>query len=120
MKRADLGDSGSLAEILARAVLHNLERLMLPKLAGVARLVPISSLATEEVSHSALRSAATRGRLKAQQNSVGQWLSTKTYVDEYVAERNTDRGRPRLEHPNAPVRVTRRQTSEAQPVLPGT
>jgi hypothetical protein len=104
MKRSDAGDCGSLAEMLARAVLYNFERLMLPKLAGEARLVPISSLATEDVTHSALRSAATRGALKAQQNSVGQWLSTKSYVDEYIAQRNTARGRPKLQDPHAPVR----------------
>lgn len=96
MKRSDNGDSGALAEIIARAVLHNLERLMLPKLAGDAKMVPISSLATSDVSHSALRSAAIRGALRAQQNSVGQWLSTRVYVDEYVAQRNQARGRPKM------------------------
>lgn len=94
LKRADAGDPGALAELLSRAVLHNLERLMLPKLAGPARFMPISVLATEEVSHSALRSAAARGALRATQDALGQWRSSQTNVEEYIAQRNSRRGRP--------------------------
>ena len=95
LQRADDGDLGALAELLARAVLHNLNRLMLPRLAGPARLVPIASLANELVSHSALRSAAARGVLKAVQDELGQWMSSQTFVEEYLAQRNSRRGRPR-------------------------
>lgn len=95
LQRVDAGDVGPLAELLSRAVLHNLNRLMLPRLAGPARLVSIASLAEERVTHSALRSAASRGVLRAVQDELGQWQSSRTFVDEYLAQRNTRRGRPR-------------------------
>ena len=95
LQRADSGDVGALAELIARAVLHNLNRLMLPRLAGPARLVPIASLASERVTHSALRSAAARGALRAVQDELGQWMSSQQFVEEYLAQRNTKRGRPR-------------------------
>ena len=94
LRRADAGDEGSLAELLARAVLNNLNRLMLPALAGPARMVPIAALVTPDVSHGALRSAAARGALKAQQDGLGQWLSSQVYVEQYLAQRNSRRGRP--------------------------
>lgn len=96
LDRADNGEVGALAELIARAVLNNLNRLMLPRLAGPARLVPIATLANEEISHSALRSAAQRGRLKAVQDKLGQWQSSRENVNEYVRQRNTARGRPKL------------------------
>jgi Fic family protein len=95
LRRADTGDVGMLAELLARAVLNNLNRLMLPALAGPARLVPIAALVTDEISHGALRSAAARGALKAQQDGLGQWLSSQLYVEQYLAQRNSRRGRPK-------------------------
>lgn len=95
LRRADAGDAGALAELIARAVTNNLQRLMLPALAGPARLVPIASLVTEEISHGALRSAAARGALRAQQDSLGQWQSSQTFVEQYLAQRNSRRGRPK-------------------------
>jgi hypothetical protein len=95
LSRADGGDTGALAELLARAVLNNLNRLMLPKLAGPVRMVPIATLANDQISHSALRSAAQRGALKAVQDKLGQWQSSRANVDEYIAQRNERRGRPR-------------------------
>jgi Fic family protein len=95
LSRADSGDTGALAELLARAVLNNLHRLMLPKLAGPARYVPLATLADGNVSHAALRSAAARGRLRAVQDKLGQWQSSRENVDEYLRDRNAERGRPR-------------------------
>jgi hypothetical protein len=95
LARADVGDTGALAELLARAVLNNLNRLMLPKLAGPARFVPIATLADARISHGALRSAAARGRLRAVQDTLGQWQSSRENVEEYLAQRNSERGRPR-------------------------
>ncbi len=94
LRRADSGDLGALTELIARAVLNNLNRLMLPKLAGPARLVPIASLVTPQVTHGALRSAAARGALKATQDGLGQWQSSQVYVEQYLAQRNSKRGRP--------------------------
>lgn len=95
LARADAGDVGALAELVARAVLGNLHRLMLPKLAGPARMVPLAALANDAVSAGALRSAAARGALKAEQDQMGQWHSSRENVDEYLAQRNSRRGRPK-------------------------
>jgi len=42
---------------------------------GPARLVPLPALATERLSYEALRQAARRGRLEAEQGSDGVWRS---------------------------------------------
>lgn len=85
--RADAGDDGALAELLARAILDNLYRFVVPAVAGPARLVPIAALADQRVSREALRMAAVRGRLRAQRGRDGQWRSSRAWVDEYLQER---------------------------------
>jgi hypothetical protein len=87
LRRADSGDVGPLAEFIARAVLDNLHRFVVPAVAGPARLVPLHALATSEISANALRVAATRGRLKATRGSDGRWRSSRVWVDEYLAHR---------------------------------
>lgn len=86
LARADGGDPGSLAELLARSVKRSIDRFLLPALAGPLRLVPISSLADELLSHNALQTAAKRGRLRAIRER-SQWYSTRRWVEEYVASR---------------------------------
>ncbi|HMJ02387.1 MAG TPA: Fic family protein [Conexibacter sp.] len=86
LQRADEGDCGLLGELLARAILDNLHRFVVPAVAGPARLVPLPALATKRLSANALRVAATRGRLKAVKGSDG-WRSSRAWVDEYVATR---------------------------------
>jgi cell filamentation protein, protein adenylyltransferase len=87
LRRADGGDSGPLGEFLARAVLDNLYKFVVPAIAGPARLVPLPALATEVLSANALRVAATRGRLKAAKAADGTWRSSRAWVDEYHATR---------------------------------
>lgn len=87
LSRADAGDDGLLGELIARAVLDNLYRFIVPAVAGPARLVPLTALATKNVNAEALRIAAIRGRLKAQKGTDGQWRSTKKWVEEYIASR---------------------------------
>jgi Fic/DOC family len=87
LRRADDGDPGPLGEFLARAVLDNLYKFVVPAIAGPARLVPLPALATEELSANALRVAATRGRLKAAKAADGTWRSSAVWVEEYVASR---------------------------------
>ena len=87
LRRADDGDAGPLGEFLARAVLDNLYKFVVPAVAGPARLVPLPALATDLLSANALRVAATRGRLKAAKAADGSWRSSRTWVDEYVASR---------------------------------
>src|SRR5262249_12846059 len=65
LRRADGGDLGPLGEFIARAILDNLYKFIVPAIAGPARLVPLPALATETLSTNALRVAAVRGRLKA-------------------------------------------------------
>lgn len=87
LRRADARDPGSLGELLARAILDNLYKFIVPAIAGPARLVPIGALATQEISANALRVAAARGRLQATQGADGQWRSSRNWVDDYLANR---------------------------------
>jgi fido (protein-threonine AMPylation protein) len=87
LRRADDGDPGPLGELLARAILDNLHRFVVPAVAGPARLVPLPVLSSSEISANALRVAASRGRLQASRAADGTWRSTRAWVDEYLAGR---------------------------------
>ena len=87
LRRADAGDPGPLGELIARSVTDNLYRFVLPAIARDDRLVPLASLATQDLAESALRIAAVRGRLRAQKGSDGVWRSTRKWVDDYAAAR---------------------------------
>ncbi len=87
LRRADGGDFGPLGELLARAVLDNLYKFVVPAIAGPARLVPLPALASDLLSANALRVAATRGRLQAAKAADGTWRSSRDWVDEYVESR---------------------------------
>lgn len=50
LRRADGSDSGPLGEFLARAILDNLYKFVVPAIAGPARLVPLPALETPELS----------------------------------------------------------------------
>jgi Fic family protein len=88
LRRADRGDLGPLGEFLARAILDNLHKFVVPAIAGPARLVPLPALATGTLSANALRVAATRGRLKAAKAADGTWRSSTAWVEEYEASRH--------------------------------
>lgn len=87
LDRADHDEPGPLAELIARSVLENLQRLVMPNIAGPARLVPLQSLVTPEISYAALRQAATRGRLDAEIAADGNWRSSRRAVATYLANR---------------------------------
>jgi hypothetical protein len=87
LRRADHGEPGALGELLARAILDNLYKFVMPAVAGPGRLVPVAALATSDVSESGLRSAAARGRLQATKGADGLWRSTRNWVDEYRRSR---------------------------------
>lgn len=86
LARADKGDPCPLGELVARALIHSIDRFLLPNLAGPHRLIRLSALADEDLSPIALRRAAERGRLRAQRKS-DQWYSTKKWVEEYKESR---------------------------------
>lgn len=95
LQSADRGDHGPLGELLARAILDNLHKFVVPAVAGPSRLVPLPALASEEISANALRVAATRGRLKASKVADGTWRSTRAWVEEYLAGRYERESRDR-------------------------
>jgi Fic family protein len=85
LRKADRGDYGPLGELIARAVINNLYRFVVPAVAGPARLVPLASLIDPKagITGTGLRAAAERGRLRAQKTESGVWLSSKDWVEEY-------------------------------------
>ena len=58
MQRADRDDFGALGELIARAMYDNLNRFIVPNVAGPARLVPLAALVDEQFTLPALRQAA--------------------------------------------------------------
>lgn len=95
MQRADAGDFAPLGEMIARAIYDNINRFILPAIAGQARLVPLAALVSAEFSLAALKQAAQRGRLKAIQSPDGVWQSTKQDVAEYRRNKGRHVTRPR-------------------------
>jgi Fic family protein len=91
LRRSDRGDHGALGEFLARAILDNLYKFVVPAVAGPARLVPLVALASNEISAGALRVAAVRGALQATKGADGQWRSSRNWVDAYLASRYSRR-----------------------------
>ncbi|MGI8809128.1 MAG: Fic family protein [Acidimicrobiales bacterium] len=87
LRRADTGDYGLLGELLARAILDNLYKFIVPAIAGPVRLVPLAALAGLQITANALRVAANRGRLQATRGSDGEWRSSRQWVDEYLGGR---------------------------------
>lgn len=87
MRRGDAGDFGQLGELLARSILDNLYRFVVPAVAGPARLVPLAALEGGEISANALRVAAIRGKLQATRGPDGLWRSSRNWVDEYLEGR---------------------------------
>ena len=87
LRGADDGDPGLLGELVARAILDNLYRFVVPAVAGPARLVPLAALANDQIGADALRTAAVRGRLQATRGGDGQWRSSRNWVDDYLNTR---------------------------------
>ncbi len=87
LRSADAGEVGPLGELLARAILDNLYRNVIPAVAGPARLVPLAALGTKSLQASALRVAAGRGKLRAVRDPDGRWRSSRNWVNEYRRNR---------------------------------
>jgi Fic family protein len=86
LDRADHDDLGPLAEIIVRAVVDNLHRLI-PNIAGPAKYVPLEALADKEYSLAALKQAAGRGRLEAIIGTDGRYRSSRAAVEAYRASK---------------------------------
>lgn len=99
LDRADRDDPGPLGELIARAILDNLTRFVLPAIAGSAKLVPLEALASKDLSAIALRNAAQRSRLKAVRADDGSWRSSRQWVEEYRDSRYATLRLPRKGRP---------------------
>jgi Fic family protein len=84
LDKADHGNCLPLAEILARSVVHNINRFVVPAIAGPAKLVPLKALESKTISYAALRQAAARGKLEAQVGMDGSWYSSQAALKRYV------------------------------------
>ncbi len=94
MQRADEGDYGRLGELIARSIIDNLERFIVPNIAGPARMVPLAALADKDITAVALRQAAQRGRLEAERAADGVWRSSRFAVDAYKKARHQRKPAP--------------------------
>lgn len=94
LQSADRGELGPLADILARAMIDNLNRFILPNVAGPAKLLPLPALVDSDVTLVALRQAAARGRLDAVRAPDGSWQSTRKAVNAYKKTRQHRGRRP--------------------------
>jgi cell filamentation protein, protein adenylyltransferase len=89
---ADDGNPNPLAEIIARAMSRTLNRFLIPKLAGEAKLVPLLALAERsQYSLEYLRRRARQGKLRALRDG-NLWLSSRTWLNDYLGQRDP-RGR---------------------------
>lgn len=94
LRSADRGNANPLTEVVARAVSGALSRFLIPKLAGEAKLVPLTALATTSgYSADYLRQLAQNGRLRALREGR-LWLSSKVWLDQYVEQRDPRGGPP--------------------------
>jgi Fic family protein len=91
LSKADENNCHPLAELFAKAAKTNLDRFIYPSIAGPAKLVPITSLAKTGRPLTALRAAATRGKLQHRVQH-GVLYSSRNWVDEYYRKKDP-RGR---------------------------
>ena len=88
LEKADEGNPNSLAEVIARAAHHTLNRFLIPKLAGEAKLVPLSALAVgTPYSPAYLRGLVLKRRLHAVRDGK-LWLSSRAWLARYMASRD--------------------------------
>jgi fido (protein-threonine AMPylation protein) len=94
LRHADAGNPNPLAEVIARAVSGALATFLIPKLAGEAKLVPLSALAAQgPYSAAYLRQLALSGRLRSVREGR-LYLSSRAWLAEYIEGRDPRGGRP--------------------------
>jgi len=95
LRLADAGNPNALAEVVARAVSGTLTKFLIPKLAGEAKLVPLSALAAQSpYSVAYLRTLIDRNKLRAIRHGR-LWLSSRAWLNQYRASRDPRGGKPR-------------------------
>jgi hypothetical protein len=95
LELADEGNANPLAEVIARAVSGTLTHFLIPNLAGAAKLVPLSALAAHgpyPVEY--LRQLVFLRKLRAVRDGH-LWLSSRKWLDDYIATRDPRGGRPK-------------------------
>jgi fido (protein-threonine AMPylation protein) len=91
LAKADEENPRPLADLFVRASKANLDRFIYPSIAGPAKLVPLTALTTKGRPLTALRAAATRGKLQHRLQR-GVIYSSRNWVDEYYRKKDP-RGR---------------------------
>lgn len=114
---ADRGNSTALGNLIARAVLDNLYRFVVPAVAGPARLVALEALAKRGLGADALRKAAERGRLRAMRSELGTWMSTRQWLQEYERARYVRSSTTKPASNRSPRRTMFRPYVEAEQVI---
>lgn len=110
---ADQESPNVLAEVIARAVSSTMTRLLIPALAGEAKLVPLSALSAQSpYSALYLRKRVLAGKLRAVRDGR-LWLSSRAWLADYMDERDPRGGRPKKR-----TRVLRRTRRTGTPELP--
>lgn len=106
LKAADAGNPKPLSEVFARAVRDTLSRFLIPNLAGEAKLIPLSALATGGPYRADyLRQLALTGRLRAIREGR-LYLSSRVWLNDYIGSRDPRGGRPGKRRPKKGPRRT--------------
>jgi Fic family protein len=87
MDLADKKNYKPLAEILSRGILDNVHRFIIPEYMKEKDLVSLQSLVNKEFTYSALRQAASRGKLNVKIGEDGTYYSTPASLEEYKNNR---------------------------------
>jgi hypothetical protein len=94
LRAADNANPNALAEVIARAISGALSRFLIPKLAGEAKLVPLSALAAQApYAPDYLRQLVLSGKLRAIRDGH-LWLSSRAWLDDYMLTRDKRGARP--------------------------
>jgi fido (protein-threonine AMPylation protein) len=94
LRATDRGNPSPLAGLVARAVRGTLSRFLIPKLAGEAKLIPLSALAHQgPYSPAYLRQLVINGRLRAVREGR-LYLSSRAWLNQYIADRDPRGGQP--------------------------
>jgi Fic family protein len=94
LRNADGDNPNPLGEVIARSVSHALARFLIPKLAGEAKLVPLSALAADGPYRADyLRQLVLSNRLRAVREGR-LYLSSRAWLNEYIEQRDPRGGQP--------------------------